>query len=518
MEVIKQSKNGNNMSGKTSMKTLNERKINVAAYARVSTEHEDQHSSFDSQQIYYSNKISKNQNWNFVGVYSDEGISGTRTKRRENFIRMIKDAINGKIDLIMTKSVSRFARNTFDTLNYVRILRDKGVTVYFEEENINTLDMNGELLLSILSSIAQQESANLSEHVKLGIKMKAQQGKIVGSTFCYGYDYDKEIKNWHINPETSKIIKRIFELYLEGNGTLKISKILTKEKLPTAKGNYIWNEGTITHILRNERYKGDMLIGKHYSVDPLTKKAKINRGEREQYYIKNHHEPIIDRDTWDKVQEVMKERAKRLSHKKLEDFNIKYAFSGMFICGFCGRPLIRLDNNTMRNPKYYCDLALRTNLGECKESKMIDEEILKDISMNMIIKLRKKIKLDDKFNSTVKEKISYVRKLLLNRDDLSENKFNQELVNQIIKYGIVGERTESGTAKPFIIRFIIKTVEDTIFTDYKRESINLYKLLEFNHDTIFYYIDKDRHGDLKQHFVTKIKITCEVDIGENDGG
>jgi len=515
MEVIKQSKNGNDISGKISMKTLNERKLNVAAYARVSTEHEDQHSSFDSQQIYYSNKISKNQNWSFVGVYADEGISGTRTKRRENFIKMIKDAINGKIDLIMTKSVSRFARNTLDTLNYVRILKDKGVAVYFEEENINTLDMNGELLLSILGSIAQQESENLSAHVLLGLKMKSQQGKIIGSTSCYGYDYDKEQKQFFVNPKTSKIIKKIFQLYLEGNGTYKIAKILTKEKLPTAKGNTTWNEGTITHILKNERYKGDLLNGKYYSSDPITKKPKKNKGERDQYYIKNHHEPIIDRDTWDKVQKVMKERANRVGNKRDEDFNVRYPFSGIFICGFCQKSLIRNNCKTMRNPKYYCESSYRNINKVCTESKMIDEEIIKKVFMEMVIKLRRKIKLDDKFPKKVKDKISPTRKILLNREDLNEKKYEQQLVNQIIKYGIVGEVSDSGKAKPYVIRFILKTAEDLIFTDYKRESINLYKLLEFNSFNILYYFEKDRNGKPKQIFVDKIKVTCEVDLGED---
>lgn len=174
MEIIKQNKTKTDVR-KTSIKALTERELRVVAYARVSTDHDDQKNSFDSQQKYYSNKIARNPNWTFVDIYCDEGISGTRTNKREGFIKMMKDAVNNRFDLILTKSVSRFARNTVDTLKYVRILRERKIGVYFEEENINTLDMNGELLLSILSSIAQQESTNLSAHVLLGLKMKAQQ-------------------------------------------------------------------------------------------------------------------------------------------------------------------------------------------------------------------------------------------------------------------------------------------------------------------------------------------------------
>ena len=214
MEIIKQEKTKTDVR-KTSMKILNEKELRVVAYARVSTDHDDQKNSFDSQQKYYSNKIVKNPNWTFIDIYCDEGISGTRITKREGFIKMMKDAVNDKFDLILTKSVSRFARNTVDTLKYVRLLKEKNIGVYFEEENINTLDMNGELLLTILSSIAQQESSNLSAHVLLGLKMRAQQGRIVGGTSCYGYDYSKKDKQLYINPETSKVVKKYLSFILK---------------------------------------------------------------------------------------------------------------------------------------------------------------------------------------------------------------------------------------------------------------------------------------------------------------
>ena len=513
MEIIKQEKTKTDVR-KTSMKVLNEKELRVVAYARVSTDHDDQKNSFDSQQKYYLNKIARNPNWTFIDIYWDEGISGTRITKREGFIKMMKDAVNDKFDLILTKSVSRFARNTVDTLKYVRLLKDRNIGVYFEEENINTLDMNGELLLTILSSIAQQESSNLSAHVLLGLKMRAQQGRIVGGTSCYGYDYSKKDKQLYINPETSKVVKKIFKLYIEGNGTSKIAKQLTEEGIPTAKGNKVWNEGTITHILRCERYIGDLLIGKYFSIDPITKKARKNRGERDQYYITNHHEPIISKEDWNKVQEIMKARAKPWANKKDSDFNKSYAFSGKFICGFCGRGLTRDRNYSMRNPKYYCDSTRRVSKDKCPDSKMIDEEMLKLSFMQMVIKLRRKIKIDDKFAKIVKTRLAYSRKKLLNREDLNEEKFEQELVDSILKYAIVGDKTETGKCRPYVIRFILKTEEDTLFPTYKKESINLYKILEFDSHQIFYYFKEDKNGKPRQVFGDKIKTTCEVDLGD----
>ncbi len=516
MEVIKQSKNSFNAPGKVSMKTLKEEKLRVVAYARVSTDHDDQKHSYDSQQIYYSKKISKNPNWTFVGIYSDEAISGRQAKNRPGFMSMMKDAVDDKFDLILTKSVSRFARNTLDTLHYVRILRDKKIAVYFEEENVNTLDMNGELLLTILSAIAQQEAVNLSEHVKLGIKIRAQQGKIVGGTSCYGYIYNKEKKTLEINPVTSEVVKRIFKLYLEGNGTAKIARYLTEDEIPTAMGNKQWEEGVITKILRNEKYKGDLWNCKFYSPNPMARKSVRNKGERESYYIKNHHEAIIDEETWENVQKEMNRRASKFGEIVKRDFNVRYPFSGKFICGFCGKSFSRDNAVSLRNPKYYCRGTLKARMGTCTESKMIDEEILKKIFMQMAIKLRRKIKIDDKFPIPVKHYLKHARKILLNRDDLKENKIDGQLVKDIIKYGVIGERKENGKADPFVVRFILKTEEDIVLRITSKKSKNLYKIIEFDSHNILYYFAPDKKGKLRQVFVENIKVTCEVDLGDRE--
>ena len=205
-------------------------RLRVAAYARVSTDSEDQLNSFESQVKYYNEKIKKNNEWLFVEVYADESISGTQDYKRSNFMRMIQDSLNGKIDLILTKSISRFARNTLDTLKYVRMLKEKNVAILFEEENINTLEMAGELLLTILSSVAQQESETISSHVKLGLKMKQKRGELIGYNGCLGYNYDKESKSISVNEEEAEIVKYIFNRYAQGVGSSIIAKELTNMK------------------------------------------------------------------------------------------------------------------------------------------------------------------------------------------------------------------------------------------------------------------------------------------------
>ena len=294
-------------------------KLKVAAYARVSTDSEDQLNSFESQVKYYNEKISKNMEWSFVEVYADESISGTQDYKRSNFMRMIQDSVNGKIDLILTKSISRFARNTLDTLKYVRMLKEKNVAILFEEENINTLEMAGELLLTILSSVAQQESETISSHVKLGLKMKQQRGELIGYNGCLGYNYDKENKSISINAEEVEIVRYIFNRYAQGVGSSIIARELTNMKYLTPKGLTRWSDSTVRRILKNEKYKGDVLQGKTYTTNPITHKRVINMGEENQYYIKEHHTAIIEPKLFDKVQQILEKRAGSRSKGKRKD-------------------------------------------------------------------------------------------------------------------------------------------------------------------------------------------------------
>lgn len=312
----------------------------VAAYCRVSTDNEEQLSSYEAQVNYYTNYISNNAEYELAGIYADEGITGTNTKKREQFNKMIEDCLEGKIDMIITKSISRFARNTLDCLNYVRKLKELGVGVFFEKENIDTLDSKGEVLLTILSSLAQDESRSISENSTWGIRRRFEQGKVtVNHKKFLGYDKDEQ-GNLVINEKQAKIVRRIYYDFLNGKGPNRIAKELENEGVKTWNGKTKWYEGTIRKMLSNEKYKGDALLQKTYTVDFLTKKRVENNGEVPQYYVEESHPAIIDKDTWEAVQlEVERRKIFCEEHgiQKLYTSTTDNPFSGRIICGKCGR-------------------------------------------------------------------------------------------------------------------------------------------------------------------------------------
>lgn len=279
----------------------------VCAYARVSTDSEEQLTSYSSQIKHYSEKIKSNPDWEFVRVYADEGISGTQVKKRTEFKRMIDDALNGKIDMIIAKSISRFARNTLDTLKYVRLLREHKVDVYFEKENIHTLDLDSEMFLTLYSAFAQAESESTSMNVKMGLNAKMKRGEPVGNQNCYGYIWNSQTKELEINEEQAEVVRLIFDLYTKGIGGRTIAHKLNEKNIPTYFGKK-WSQSSVSRVIKNEKYVGDLLGQKYYVVDPLTHKRSLNYGEKEKYYVKDHHKGIIDRDTWDKAQEILNKR------------------------------------------------------------------------------------------------------------------------------------------------------------------------------------------------------------------
>ena len=241
MEVIKIPKTEGRID-RTTGQVIN-RKLKVAGYARVSTMEEEQLNSYESQKKYYYEKIMENPEWDLVNVYADEGISGTTDYMRPGFMKMIEDALSGKIDIILTKSISRFGRNTLDVIKYIRMLRENNVAVIFEEDNINTMDAaKSDLILTTLSAVAQQESANISEHVKLGLRMKMNRGELIGFTKCYGYRYDKEQKNFVIEPSEAEVVKNIYEQYIAGHGANWIANMLEKQGIKSPKGNDKWRD------------------------------------------------------------------------------------------------------------------------------------------------------------------------------------------------------------------------------------------------------------------------------------
>lgn len=273
-------------------------KLKVAAYCRVSTDSDEQATSYEAQMEHYTNFIQKNDEWEFAGIFADDGISGTNTKKREEFNRMIEECMAGHIDMVITKSISRFARNTLDCLKYIRQLKEKNIPVFFEKENINTMDSKGEVLLTIMASLAQQESESLSKNVKMGLQFRYQNGEVqVNHNRFMGYTKDE---NGHliIEPSEAEIVKRIYLEYLQGASLKQIGEGLEADGILTAAGKAKWRPETIKKILRNEKYIGDALLQKTYTVDVLTKKRVQNNGIVPQYYVENDHEPIIPRDLY----------------------------------------------------------------------------------------------------------------------------------------------------------------------------------------------------------------------------
>lgn len=307
------------------------RKRRVAGYARVSTDSEEQFTSYEAQVDYYTSYIKSREDWEFVKVYTDEGISGTNTTKREGFKSMIADAMEGKFDLIVTKSVSRFARNTVDSLTTVRQLKEKGIEIYFEKENIWTLDSKGELLITIMSSLAQEESRSISENVKWGHRKRFADGKVT-VPFGHFLGYDRgENGNLVINPDQAIVVKQIYSLFLQGMTPYGIAKKLTEDGILTPSKKSQWNQGTVRRILTNEKYKGDALLQKSYTVDFLTKKKKLNEGEIPQYYVENNHEAIIEPEIFDMVQIELEKR-----HAINKRHNGVHIFSSKIKCSECG--------------------------------------------------------------------------------------------------------------------------------------------------------------------------------------
>ena len=365
-------------------------KLRVAAYCRVSTDTEEQASSYDVQIEHYTEFIKKNSEWAFAGIYADDGISGTNTKKREEFNKMIDDSMEGKIDMIITKSISRFARNTLDCLHYIRKLKDKNVAVYFEKENINTLDAKGEIMITIMASLAQQESQSLSQNVKLGHQYRFQQGKVmVNCSKFLGYTKDEE-GNLVIVPEEAELVKRIFREYLEGSSMDRIKKGLEADGILTVTGKKKWYTSTIRGMLSNEKYMGDALLQKTYTVDFLTKKRVDNNGIVPQYYIENNHEAIIPREIFMQVQEELARRSRGhvgTSGKK-RNFSSNHVFAQIVFCDHCGEIFRRVhwNNRGKKSIVWRCVSRLESTGLVC-HARTINEETLFSTTVEAVNKL-----------------------------------------------------------------------------------------------------------------------------------
>ncbi len=382
VQVLQKTKIVPNGRNRGSTGALRVDRIRVAAYCRVSTDDDEQLGSFESQKLYYEQKIASNKDWVNAGIFADEAVTGTKTDKRSGFQDMIAHCYNGEIDMILTKSISRFARNTVDTLNYVRMLRDRNIAIFFEKENINTLDMNGELLLTIMSSLAQQEVESLSQNVKMGLQMKMKRGELIGFNGCYGYDYHTEDKSITVNEEEAEIVRMIYDMYLEGYGTTTIAKRLMELGIKNKKGEVSWHTHGVMGMIKNEKYKGDILLGKTFTTDPISKRRLANMGEENQYYLRDHHEPIVSREIWDKAEEI---RMKRSRNKVVETtgnrerYTRQYSFSSMCECAYCGHKLTRRTRHSRSDyekPVWQCMNATKNGIDNCPNCKAVDEAIL----------------------------------------------------------------------------------------------------------------------------------------------
>lgn len=316
------------------------RKLRVAAYCRVSTDEEEQINSYEAQIAYYTEAIAKNPSWTFAGVYADEGITGTMTSKRKDFLRLMSDCEKGKIDMILTKSISRFARNTVDSLSWVRKLRAKNIGVYFEEQAIDSLKAENEMLIGLFSVIAQAESENISANVKWGIQQSMKNGKYCSNFSCYGYRRgDNGVPE--IIPEQAEVVRIIFDRFLDGDSVDQIKTYLEKRSIKTSKGKSVWDKKIIRGMLQNEKYAGNLLLQKTYRADCLSKKTKINRGELPKYLVSNNHPAIIDRVKFNNVQMEIARRGSKhkrssLGVTELAKYSGKYALSEILVCGECG--------------------------------------------------------------------------------------------------------------------------------------------------------------------------------------
>lgn len=360
------------------------KRLRVAAYCRVSTDEKEQVNSYKAQIEYYTEKINKNPEWQMAGIFADEGISGTQAKKRPEFLKMIRQCRQGKIDLILTKSFSRFARNTLDSIDYIRELRLLGIGVVSEKENMNTLNEDSEMLITILSCFAQAESESISKNVSWGIHQSFKNGNVpMQYSRLLGYRKGKNDAP-EIVPDEAEVVKEIYRCYLDGMSMNLIADRLNEKGLKTKKNNSPYRKAVIQRILTNEKYTGDAILQKTYVTDCITKKTRKNNGELPMYIVKNHHDPIISRDDFNRVQEEMARRsakrniAEKLTKTEQGKYSAKYALSELLFCGECGAHYRRVTWTAkgFKEIKWRCISRIQYGKRKCHDSPTIDEQPL----------------------------------------------------------------------------------------------------------------------------------------------
>ena len=426
------------------------RKLRVAAYCRVSTELEQQQSSYDIQIEYYTRHIMQNPNWIFVGVFADDGRSATNTFRRYDFNQLMDQCLKGKVDMIITKSISRFARNTVDCISWVRKLKEKNVAVYFEKENLNTLDDSTEMILTILSSQAQEESRAISTNVKWGYARKFEKGESIRQR-SYGFR-KAPTGEMCIMEEEAAVIRNMARWFLDGDSLERIKHRLEDAGIETTTGKKTWSTGTIYNILTNEKIMGDVLLQKTFTADYLTKRRVKNSGQQKQYYVKNHHEAIIPKTVYYKIQE---EIARRSSLKKAGTrkgktaqgvYSSKYALTGIMVCNECGAHYRRTTwaKNGKKVIVWRCINRLEHGTKRCHESPTLKEEVIQEAIMGKLHSLSIDQE-EENFLNGVKEDILRAAKVVGGACTEEEiDKTIEELRDQLMDYVGMAAREHGG--------------------------------------------------------------------------
>ena len=435
------------------------RQLRVAAYCRVSTDDEEQLTSYEAQKNYYTDKIMTNKEWTMAGIFADEGITGTSARKRPEFLRMIRQCKQGKIDIVLTKSISRFARNTVDCLNYVRALKELGIAVIFEKENMNTLEIDSEILITMLGAFAQSESESISANVRWGIRQAMKEGKAtIQYKYLYGYRKGDDSKP-EIIPDQAEVVRKIYDLFLSGTPVRGIQEYLNANSVPNINGESKWARSAIDSILTNEKYCGDVLLQKTYIDDCINKKVKKNTGQLPMYLVQNHHEGIISRETFDAAQAELARRSAGKSPSKKNAptgrsrYSSKYALSDRLYCGECGT---RYQRCTWRNrdgsKRIVWRCVSRVDYGNkyCHDSPTLDEEPLHRAILAAI-------------NSAVKDKdtIIYNLKSAMEKElapvagqQLSLSEIDNQLEQLNTEFSkVLAEASESGDQAAYSNRF-----------------------------------------------------------------
>ena len=447
--------------------------LKVAAYCRVSTDDKEQKTSYEAQIQYYTNKINKNPDWQMAGIFADEGITGTQAKKRPQFLKMIRLCRQGKIDVILTKSLSRFARNTVDSLNYIRELKMLGIAVISEKENINTLTAESEMLITIMSCFAQAESESISKNVSWGVRQSFKSGNVpMQYKKLLGYKKGENDLP-EIIPEEAEIVKEIFRSYLDGMSLKQIADSLNSRGIKTKHKQTTWQTELVKSVLVNEKYTGDALLQKTYITDCITKKSRKNNGELPMYLVKNHHEPIISRADFNRVQEEMARRgakkaiANKLGKTEQGKYSAKYALSELLICGECGSRYRRVTWTAkgFKEIKWRCINRIQYGKRKCHSSPTIDEQPLHRAIVSAINEF---CEVKDDVAKALRESITEVLDPNLNGSVQAAQQRIDELarnIDELIKLATVPETAQSAMSDIEKFSEEMKTLREFIETE-----------------------------------------------------